>query len=56
MNFDISLRQRDASWGIRDVSDLAKLAQLHGIALRSKTAMPANNFVLHWEKQKKIVQ
>ncbi len=45
-SFDASLRARDARWGVRDVSDLATLAQAAGLRLRERVAMPANNFTL----------
>ncbi len=44
--FDESLRQRDPSWGVRDVNDLTRLAVEHGFALEETVAMPANNHVL----------
>jgi SAM-dependent methyltransferase len=44
--FDLSLRARDARWGVRDTRDLAALAQAHGLALADIVPMPANNCVL----------
>jgi SAM-dependent methyltransferase len=44
--FDESLRARDASWGVRDVEDLKRLALEHELALEETIAMPANNHVL----------
>lgn len=49
--FDASLRQRNSSWGVRDVADLADLAQKANLWLEEKIAMPANNFLLVWRKQ-----
>jgi len=44
--FDASLRGRDRRWGIRDLEALEELAAVHGLALRERVAMPANNFSL----------
>lgn len=48
--FDASLRARDPTWGIRDVSELKKLGEAVGLILRPPIAMPANNFLLVWDK------
>lgn len=48
--FDASLRRRDPAWGVRDVSDLKKLAQSVGLVCRAPIPMPANNFLLVWDK------
>jgi hypothetical protein len=44
--FDASLRARNASWGVRDIADLAALAQASNLVLADIVPMPANNFVL----------
>lgn len=44
--FDRSLRDRDPSWGVRDVDDLVTLARRHRFTLRDAVAMPANNHSL----------
>jgi hypothetical protein len=41
--FDDSLRRSDAHWGIRDVADVAAVADAAGFALVETVAMPANN-------------
>jgi len=48
--FDAKLRSTNAEWGIRDVGDLAALAEPSGLTLRTKVAMPANNLALHFVK------
>jgi hypothetical protein len=48
--FDQSLKSRDPSWGVRDVDDLSTCAETNGIALARTTEMPANNFILVWER------
>jgi len=44
--FDASLRAGDPSWGVRDMDDLAALAERGGLRLAEAVPMPANNFVL----------
>ncbi len=41
--FDDSLRMRDPEWGVRDLGDVADAAAVHGLALRERFEMPANN-------------
>uniref|UniRef100_A0A8D8BE68 UPF0585 protein CG18661 n=1 Tax=Culex pipiens TaxID=7175 RepID=A0A8D8BE68_CULPI len=52
VQFDVSLRGRNASWGIRDVTELEKLAAGNGINLKQMFDLPANNKCLIWEKVK----
>ena len=44
--FDASLRSGNAEWGVRDMDELAALAERAGLRLTEAVAMPANNFVL----------
>ena len=44
--FDQGLRARDASWGIRQLEDVAAEAGRNGLVLAQRHAMPANNLVL----------
>lgn len=44
--FDASLRQRDARWGVRELRDVEREAGRHGLALVETVAMPANNAVV----------
>ena len=41
--FDAQLRSQNAAWGIRDLADVAALAQRHGFGVAETVAMPANN-------------
>jgi SAM-dependent methyltransferase len=45
-DFDASLRQRDAEWGLRDLDDVAELALLRGFVLDRVVEMPANNLTI----------
>ncbi|RVU36442.1 DUF938 domain-containing protein [Hwanghaeella grinnelliae] len=49
--FDASLRARDASWGIRDLDDVAALAAEHGFGLDDTVEMPANNLSVVFRKE-----
>jgi len=41
--FDVTLRAQNGAWGIRDLADVAALAQRHGLLLTETVEMPANN-------------
>ena len=45
-DFDQSLRQRDPSWGIRQLDEVAQVARYAGLQLRQRLPMPANNLLL----------
>lgn len=44
--FDNHLKSQNENWGIRDLEDIEAIALKHGIVLRDRIAMPANNFCL----------
>lgn len=48
--FDTSLRERDSEWGVRDVGDVAKLAESVGLVLNGIVPMPANNLILEFRR------
>lgn len=51
--FDKSLREAGvAGWGLKDVRDLEKAANNHGIVLKQRLDLPANNFMLVFQKPK----
>jgi hypothetical protein len=50
--FDTSLRERDPDWGVRDVTEVEKLASDAGLALAGIVEMPANNLMLAFERSK----
>lgn len=41
--FDATLRAQNAAWGIRDLANVAALAERNGLTLTETVAMPANN-------------
>lgn len=50
LDFDASLRARDAAWGLRHVADVSAAAAAGGFALSQRVAMPANNLMLVYRK------
>ena len=44
--FDATLRAENREWGVRDIRDLAALADKAGLSLAEIAPMPANNLVL----------
>ncbi len=42
-DFDASLRGRNPLWGVRDLTEVSRLAERHGLALGETVPMPANN-------------
>jgi len=48
--FDVSLRSRDPSWGVRDLEEVTKTAEAAGFLLEEVVAMPANNFSVIFRK------
>jgi SAM-dependent methyltransferase len=49
--FDLSLQRQNPEWGLRDVADLAALANRCRLELLELTQMPANNLVLTFERR-----
>jgi hypothetical protein len=48
--FDASLRAQDSSWGVRDMTEVGALAAQAGLRMLQTVPMPANNFVLVFER------
>jgi Protein of unknown function (DUF938) len=48
--FDLSLRQRNEEWGIRDLEIVIREAQLHGLSFMETIEMPANNLCVLFRK------
>ena len=49
--FDLSLRERDARWGLRLVEDFEAEAKSRGFLLAGRVAMPSNNLMLRFDRQ-----
>jgi len=49
--FDAELRERDSSWGIRDLEAVTEVARASGWVEREIVAMPANNFCLLFARE-----
>jgi cyclopropane fatty-acyl-phospholipid synthase-like methyltransferase len=50
--FDAALRQRSATMGIRDISDLDEFASVAGLSRIRLYAMPAMNHIAVWQKNR----
>jgi hypothetical protein len=48
--FDRDLRSRNPSWGLRQLDEVAALAERRGLELAERIAMPANNLSLVFRK------
>lgn len=48
IDFDVDLRQRDPSWGLRWLHEVQAAAQDAGLALVERRSMPANNLMLRF--------
>lgn len=46
--FDLSLRERNRLWGVRDIVEVSTAAADYDIMLHERVKMPANNFALVW--------
>ncbi len=46
--FNESLKSRDPRWGLRQVADFSREAEMRGFALADQIAMPANNLMLRY--------
>jgi hypothetical protein len=51
VEFDAWLKSRDPAWGIRRLADVVARARDAGLRLRERVAMPANNFMLVFERE-----
>ncbi|MBP9148504.1 MAG: DUF938 domain-containing protein [Rhodoferax sp.] len=50
LDFDASLRQRNAQWGVRWREDVMLQAQQAGLSLSQRHTMPVNNLLLVWAR------
>jgi hypothetical protein len=44
--FDAALKERNPSWGVRDIADLEQVGEVAGLNLRETIEMPSNNMLL----------
>jgi hypothetical protein len=51
--FDVSLKARNASWGLRDIAELERVGESFRLRLRETIEMPANNMSLVFRKRGK---
>jgi hypothetical protein len=49
--FDRSLRERDPSWGVRDLDEVARVASDARLELEEVVSMPANNLIVLYRKR-----
>lgn len=50
LDFDASLRETNAAWGIRSLHEVTQQAILAGLRLSARVAMPANNLLLVFKR------
>jgi len=46
LDFDSSLKQRNAAWGLRDLEEVSAAARVHGLRREQIVRMPANNLTV----------
>ena len=51
LDFDRSLRARNAEWGVRELEDVKALMTAHGFEFKARIDMPANNLLLVFERR-----
>jgi hypothetical protein len=49
--FDAALRAENPAWGVRDLDDVARVAQEEGLDLAETIEMPANNLSVLFRKR-----
>jgi hypothetical protein len=49
--FDVSLKQRNPAWGVRDIGDIEQVANSNGFELIERVPMPFDNFTLVWRRK-----
>jgi SAM-dependent methyltransferase len=50
LDFDASLKRRNAEWGLRDLDSVTRVAAAHGLQRQEIVRMPANNLALVFAK------
>jgi hypothetical protein len=50
LEFDASLKRRNADWGVRELEDVTRVAGEHGFSRAQIVGMPANNLTVVFSK------
>jgi cyclopropane fatty-acyl-phospholipid synthase-like methyltransferase len=50
IDFDASLKNRNPSWGIREVKDVVRVGMVNGFTHRETVEMPTNNLILVFDR------
>jgi Protein of unknown function (DUF938) len=50
LDFDASLKRRNAAWGLRDLEAVTRIAAVHGLQRQQVVRMPANNLSVVFAK------
>ena len=50
LEFDASLKRRNAEWGLRDLEEVTRVAATHGLRRQQIVRMPANNLTVVFAK------
>jgi len=50
LEFDTSLKRRNAAWGLRDLEEVTRVAAAHGLTRQQVVRMPANNLTVVFAK------
>lgn len=53
VQFDVSLKNRNSEWGVRDLEEITETAKKYKMNLVESVPMPANNFCLIFQRDKK---
>jgi hypothetical protein len=54
LDFDASLKRRNAEWGLRDLDEVTRVANAHGLQRQQIVCMPANNLTVVFAKSLQI--
>jgi hypothetical protein len=50
LDFDASLKRRNPEWGLREIDDVTRAANAHGLQRQQIVRMPANNLTVVFTK------
>jgi SAM-dependent methyltransferase len=50
LDFDASLKRRNPDWGLRDLDEVTRVANTHGLQRQQVLRMPANNLIVVFAK------